>query len=146
MTEITFQRPSRPLSSAEAIVMNAFRDLPAGFELVSNSKLHSDDGLIAFVPDFIVRSSDGSQLVIEVKSPASLSMINLEKLRRIGRMLNISGKKFLVIVVGSEFDGAYVKQSVASEPLNIQWATKPADILRATLKEFDRRPDALSDS
>jgi hypothetical protein len=141
--EVTASKPLRsrsPLTFHEERVLDALQYLPAEFEVEVGKRLQFREEEISYEPDFIVRRQDGRQVVLEVKSAQSLSMSNLSRLTRISHLIQQTGKGFLVIVLGPEFERSSIQDLNEFHGLHVRTVGTDREILSATLGEFEHLP------
>lgn len=86
------------MSSAEVAVFEELRKLPKDYTVVVHPAAEQHD-TGRYIPDFSVSDSSGRQLLLEVKSPQSLSWSNMAKLSSISLNAHAHGRGFMVLVL-----------------------------------------------
>lgn len=92
------------LTIAEQQVLDALRKLPSGFVVQlqpERLKFEKNGVPYTYEPDFVVTGPDGRRLIVEVKSPHSLSLSNMASLSAISQHAENTGEEFLVVVPNS---------------------------------------------
>lgn len=87
------------MSSAEVAVLEELRKLPSDYTVKVQPTTEQQDDSGRYIPDFLVSDSSGRRLLLEVKSPQSLSWSNMAKLSSISHHARALGKGFLVLVL-----------------------------------------------
>lgn len=87
------------MSSAEVAVLEELRKLPKDYTVVVHPAAEQQDDRGRYIPDFSVSDSSGRQLLLEVKSPQSLSWSNMAKLSSISLNAHAHGRGFMVLVL-----------------------------------------------
>ena len=93
---------------------------------------------MSYEPDFEICGPDGSRVVIEVKSSASLSIVNLSRFVKFNELIHADGKRFLVLVWGDDGVGARPSAMPEFEALHIQVVGTEAEVVKVVKSEFSR--------
>jgi hypothetical protein len=93
---------------------------------------------MSYEPDFEICGPDGNRVVIEVKSSASLSMVNLSRFVKFNELIHADGKGFLVLVWGGDSVGSRPSAMPEFDALHIEVVGTDADVVKAVKSEFSR--------
>jgi hypothetical protein len=143
MSDHGSNKPARLSSATELEVFNALSRLPDGYTIeASPARISFDyDGAgFRYEPDFIVTSPDGSQLIIDVKSSASLSLMNLAKLVEINKRVEKYGAHFLLIIFDGRGTSSLTKSTTQIENLNVSYVHNFVEIQEAVINALVSSP------
>lgn len=139
MTAKTIARSAHVLTTSESWVLSALKGLPAEYEVQVNPRGLPDQYLSAlrYEPDFVVIRPDGRKLIIEVKSPLSLSMSNMARLAHIGRAAQMHNDRFLVLVPVPPNRAESEFRPWGQEPLTLKFVADAGQVLSEVAKSFE---------
>jgi hypothetical protein len=93
-------------AGAEQLVSAALNELPQGYTVVAQPPALTIENVALpfqhYEPDFLVRDPEGRTLMVEVKSPWSMSWSNMAQFVNINRSAQKIGDAFLVVVPGTQ--------------------------------------------
>jgi len=151
MTHQVLQGQWSLLNRSEEQVLGALLRLPTGYQVSSGERLQvpsSATGSVSrtYLSDFVISKDGRQQVVVEVKSPQSLTMVNLSRLRAIDKHLREAGKKFVLLVPTSQADTAALDEMQEFAELRVYPVSNDAEIISAVMSEFDAESPASLDS
>ena len=130
------------LNRSEEEVLQALQGLPPTYQVSFGERLQlppNETGGIGrtYLPDFVIEMDGGQQVVVEVKSPQSLTMVNLSRFLAIDKQLREAGKKFLLLVPDTQTGQKTMNETENFDDLHIYSFSNEAEIIDAVIKEFD---------
>jgi hypothetical protein len=129
------------LTKAEQEVLNALRDLPSGFVVqMQPERLNFEKNGVPYTyePDFVVTGPDGRRLIVEVKSPHSLSLSNMASLSAISQHAEKAGEEFLVVVPNSPLPQPLNQMMKDFDNLKISFSSDSSGVQRAVVEALER--------
>lgn len=135
------------MSRSEEQIMTALSQLPPNYLVSTGESLRVAPNAAGAVgrtysPDFVIKTQNGQEVVVEVKSPQSLTMVNLSRFAAIDKQLRAEGNKFLVLVPDNKSKAGVLDGLGDFQELNIQSFSNASQIIDAVLSEFDPvKPD-----
>lgn len=130
------------LSQSEESILRALHQLPANFHVSSGERVQvapSDTVSVArtYLPDFVIKNEDGQQVVVEVKSAQSLTMVNLSRFLAIDKQLREEGQRFLLLVPEPKTRQPEVSDIEGFQDLHIYSVSNDTEVINAVLSEFN---------
>lgn len=150
MTHQVLQGQWSLLSRSEEQVLGALLRLPTGYSVSTGERVQLPSGAAGgvsrtYVSDFVISKDGRQQVVVEVKSPQSLTLLNLSRLRVINKQLREHGKKFVLLVPQSRADTAAWDELQEFADLHVHPVSNDAEIISAVMSEFDAESPASLD-
>ena len=127
---------------AEQEVSKALHELPDGYTVVARPAavtIESPDLAYRYEPDFVVSDPAGRTLVVEVKTPLSMSWSNLAKFVQIDRQVRKAGAAFLVLVPGAQA-GRPAAPTAEFDAVNIAYGNDEAGMVKAVIQALHEAP------
>jgi hypothetical protein len=130
------------LSRSEELIFRALHQLPADFHVSSGERLQvppseARSSGLTYLPDFVIKKEDGQQVVVEVKSAQSLTMVNLSRFLAIDKQLREDGQKFVLLVPDAKTGQAATNQTQDFQDLHIYSVSNDSEVINAVLSEFN---------
>jgi len=134
----------RTTTGAERKVLDALHGLPDGYNVAyrpAGMTIESEDLAERYEPDIVVSDPEGRTVLVEVKSPQSMSWSNMANFVQIDRSARNAGTSFLVLV--PEPQAAPIMWPAKEfDEVNVSYGNDEATMVRAVIDALHKSTSA----